>query len=339
MGIYIIAEAGVNHNGNRELAFKMIDAAAESGCDCIKFQTFQTEALVTASAHKAAYQKANTGREDTQYEMLKPLEFGKKDFEVLKRHCAARGIDFLSTPFDIPSVRLLEELNVSGYKLSSGDITDRLLLETVACTNKPLLLSTGMSTIEEVSEAVGWIEACGNQNITLMHCTSNYPASYDEVNMRAMLTLQNRFPYPTGYSDHTQGIHIAVMAAAMGARVIEKHFTLDKTMPGPDHKASLSVAELKEMVRAVRDVETAMGDGSKRPSRSELDTRRAATKSIVINTPLRKGTRLKREDMEIRRPGTGIAPKYMEQLEGKYLLRNVEQETVLQWEDVKQGDL
>ncbi len=233
----------------------------------------------------------------------------------------------------------MEELNVSGYKLSSGDITDRLLLETVACTNKPLLLSTGMSTIEEVSEAVGWIEACGNQNITLMHCTSNYPASYDEVNMRAMLTLQNRFPYPTGYSDHTQGIHIAVMAAAMGARVIEKHFTLDKTMPGPDHKASLSVAELKEMVRAVRDVETAMGDGSKRPSRSEMDTRRAARKSIVINKPLRKGTRLKREDMEIRRPGTGIAPKYMEQLEGKYLLRNVEQETVLQWEDVKQGDL
>lgn len=335
MKTYIIAEAGVNHNGNRELALKMIDAAKDSGCDCIKFQTFRTESLVTTNAKKAKYQVVNTGNEENQYDMLKKLELTYDDFKVLKQYCGKIGIDFMSTPFDKESVELLEKLEITQYKMSSGDITNKDLLEYVADKKKPIILSTGMSTMDEVEEAVKWIEERGNRGLTLLHCTSNYPTSCDEVNMKAMVTLRERFSYKVGYSDHTEGIHIPVLAVAMGAEVIEKHFTLDKQMQGPDHKASLDVSELSEMVKEIRDIEVAIGDGIKRPADSEMSTREAARKSVVVNKALKKGTELTMEDLDIKRPGTGIAPKYIGALQGKILLRDVQSDTLIQWGDVR----
>lgn len=336
MKTYIIAEAGVNHNGSLEIALKMIDAAKDCGCDCIKFQTFKTESLVTKSAKKAEYQVENTGNEDSQFNMLKSLELSYDDFAVLKNHCEKAEIDFMSTPFDTSSVDLLEKLGVSVYKMSSGDITNKPLLEYVADKKKPVIISTGMCTMDEVREAVAWIEARGNQNIVLLHCTSNYPTAYEEVNMNAMLTLDDAFSYKVGYSDHTKGIVIPVMAVAMGAAVIEKHFTLDKNMEGPDHKASLDIPELAAMVTAIRNVEAAKGDGRKEPMPGELSTRDVARKSIVLKRAMKKGEILKREDMEIKRPGNGIPPKYVEQLVGKSLKHDMEQESTMVWEDLEE---
>ena len=269
MGVYIIAEAGVNHNGSVELAIEMIDRAKQCGCDCIKFQTFKTENIVTRYAKKANYQVVNTHNEGSQYSMLKELELSFNDFSVIKKYCDEIEIDFMSTPFDMASVDLLEKLGVSVYKISSGDITNKQLLEYVADKKKPMIISTGMCTMDEVKEAVKWIEERGNNQITILHCTSHYPTPYDEVNMNAMQTLNQEFSYNVGYSDHTQGIIIPIMAVCMGATVIEKHFTLDKNMEGPDHRASLDIEELKEMVESIRNVEMAKGNGEKKPSRSE----------------------------------------------------------------------
>lgn len=335
MNTYIIAEAGVNHNGNIETAMQMIDAAKNCGCDCIKFQTFHTEALVTKNAKKAEYQIANTQNEDSQYSMLKKLELTFSDFKLLKEHCEELGIDFMSTPFDKESVDLLEQIDVAVYKMSSGDITNKNLLEYVADTHKPIILSTGMCTMDEVHEAVSWIENRNNRKLTLLHCTSNYPTPYDEVNLNAMLTLDQEFSYPVGYSDHTQGILIPVMAASMGAVVIEKHFTLDKNMEGPDHRASLDSLELAEMVTAIRNVEAARGDGIKRPMTSEMSTRNAARKSLILNKALCKNGIIRSEDLDIKRPGNGIAPKYADQIIGKRLLHDLEAEAVLSWEDIE----
>lgn len=333
--IYIIAEAGVNHNGDMNTALQMIDAAKKCGCDCIKFQTFQTDALVTKSAKKAEYQVENTKSKDSQYNMLKKLELTYSDFGILKQHCEETGIDFMSTPFDEASVDLLEKLGVSVYKMSSGDITNKRLLEYVADKKKPIIVSTGMCTMEEVREAISWIEARGNRDITLLHCTSNYPAPYDEVNMNAMLAMDREFPYPVGYSDHTKGIVIPVMAAAMGAVVIEKHFTLDKNMEGPDHKASLDITELADMVEAIRNVEKAKGDGLKQPMPSEVSTRDVARKSIILEQSQKKGHVLKMEDLKIKRPGNGIPPKFMEDLVGRVLKHDMDEEAVIDWEDIE----
>lgn len=335
MSVYIIAEAGVNHNGDIATAIKMIDAAKKSGCDCVKFQTFKADALVTKTAKKADYQVANTQNEDSQYTMLKNLELSYEDFFVLKEHCDKVGIDFMSTPFDEQSVDLLEKLGVSVYKMSSGDITNKRLLSYVAEKQKPIILSTGMCTMEEVEEAVSWIEAQKNQQITLLHCTSNYPTPYEDVNMQAMKTLEEKFSYEVGYSDHTKGIIIPIMAVAMGAKVIEKHFTLDKEMEGPDHKASLDVLELCAMVEAIRNIEAAKGDGTKQPAKSELSTREVARKSIILKKALKKGHVLSLEDMDIKRPGTGIAPKYLEELVGKVLTCDMDKEATLHWEEVE----
>lgn len=332
---YIIAEAGVNHNGDINLAYKLIDAAKECGVDCVKFQTFKTENLVTKTAKKADYQVENTKNNDSQFAMLKKLELSFDEFRSLKEYCDKIGIEFLSTPFDKDSVDLLEKLGVSKYKLSSGDITNKPLLEYIAQKNKPIILSTGMCTMDEVEEAVTWIEEAGNKQITLLHCTSNYPTPYSDVNMDAMITLDKAFPYPTGYSDHTQGIIIPIMAVAMGATVIEKHFTLDKNLPGPDHKASLDVAELKEMVLAIRNIETAKGNGDKKPAESELSTRDVARKSIIVNKDLKKGDVLTEHDLDVKRPGTGIAPKNMDILIGKKLNKDLSIESVISFEDVE----
>ena len=335
MGVYIIAEAGVNHNGDVKTAIRMIEKAKECGCDCIKFQTFKTERLVTKKAKKADYQVENTQNKDSQFSMLKALELTYDDFYLLKEHCDKVGIDFMSTPFDCESVDLLEQLNVAIYKMSSGDITNKQLLEYVADKQKPVIVSTGMCTMDEVHEAVKWIEQRGNQQITLLHCTSNYPTSYNEVNMNAMSALHHEFPYRIGYSDHTKGIIIPVMAVAMGAMVIEKHFTLDKEMVGPDHKASLDVDELENMVAAIRNIEVAKGDGIKQPTISELSTRDVARKSIVLRHEMKSGECLRLEDMDIKRPGTGIAPKYIGELNGKRLIRDMEAEEMLRFEDVE----
>ncbi len=334
MRTYIIAEAGVNHNGDIDTAIRMIDAVKEAGCDCIKFQTFKTEALVTKAAKRAEYQIANTKNDDSQFEMLKKLELGFDDFKILKEHCENVGVDFMSTPFDNESADLLEELGVTKYKMSSGDITNKPLLTYIARKNKPMILSTGMCTMDEVVEAVSWIEQCGNKQLTLLHCTSNYPTPYSEVNMNAMLTLRDAFPYPVGYSDHTQGIVIPVMAVAMGATVIEKHFTLDRNMEGPDHKASLEPDELREMAKSIRDIESARGDGIKRPTASEMSTREVARKSIVAASDLSKGSVIKEGDLKVKRPGTGLAPKYLDELIGKALTRDVSEEELITLQDV-----
>ncbi len=334
MAVYVIAEAGVNHNGSVENAFKMIDCAKECGCDCIKFQTFKADALVTSNAPKADYQMRNTNGSNNQFAMLKSLELNDREFEELKAHCDEIGIEFMSTPFDIESVDVLEKIGVTRYKISSGDINNKQLLQYVAKTGKSMVVSTGMSTIEEVRKAVDWIEQVGNHQITLLHCTSNYPTSYDEVNMKAMQTLQQKFGYPIGYSDHTKGDLASIVAVAMGATVIEKHFTLDKNMEGPDHKASLNVEELKEMVDDIRAVETIMGNGVKQPMKSELNTRSVARKSVVLAHNIQKGEILKKEDLVLKRPGNGLAPEYLDELIGKVLVRNMRAEEMITWKDV-----
>lgn len=334
MAVYVIAEAGVNHNGSVKNAFKMIDCAKECGCDCIKFQTFKADALVTSNAPKADYQMRNTNGSNNQFEMLKSLELNDREFEELKAHCDEIGIEFMSTPFDIESVDVLEKIGVTRYKISSGDINNKQLLQHVAKTGKSMVVSTGMSTIEEVRKAVDWIEQVGNHQITLLHCTSNYPTSYDEVNMKAMQTLQQKFGYPIGYSDHTKGDLASIVAVAMGATVIEKHFTLDKNMEGPDHKASLNVEELKEMVDDIRAVETIMGNGVKQPMKSELNTRSVARKSVVLAHNIQKGEILKKEDLVLKRPGNGLAPEYLDELIGKVLVRNMRAEEMITWKDV-----
>ena len=330
---YIIAEAGVNHNGNIDTAFEMIDAAADCGCDCIKFQTFKTESLVTRSAKKAEYQTRNTGSSESQFEMLKKLELSFDDFKKLKERCEKKGVEFLSTPFDAESADMLGKIGIKRYKMSSGDITNKPLLEHIAKTGKPMILSTGMCTMEEVDEAVGWIEKCGNRQLTLLHCTSNYPTPYEDVNMRSMLSMKEHFPYPVGYSDHTDGISIPVMAVAMGACLIEKHFTLDKSMPGPDHKASLDIPQLTEMVRAIRQVEAAFGDGVKRPAPGEFSTRDVARKSVVVRKDIKAGEVISRDDLETKRPGNGLPPKCIDEIAGRKAVRDLEADSLILRDD------
>lgn len=335
MAIYIIAEAGVNHNGSIDLAKQLIEKAKLAGCDCIKFQTFNADKIVTKSAKKAEYQEKNLENNDTQYEMLKKLELSYEEFEELKAYSQSLQIDFLSTPFDEDAVELLENLNVAVYKIPSGEITNKPLIQTISSKNKKIILSTGMSTINEVKEAIAWIEETGNKDIILLHCTSNYPTPYEEVNMRAMLTLKDTFGYPIGYSDHTQGIEIPIMAAAMGATVIEKHFTLDKNMEGPDHKASLEPKELETMVKMIRNIESAFGTGEKVPTASEMKTKEVARKSLVLATDKKKGEILKEEDIVIKRPGTGMEPKYIEFVIGKEILVDLKKDEVLKNEYIK----
>lgn len=336
MSVYVIAEVGVNHNGSLDLALKLVDAAAESGCDAVKFQTFTSEKLVTRSAGRAEYQKRNLGtQDDSQLDMLKSLELSTDDFKIIRQRCLARGIEFISTPFDEDSVDMLEGLGMMRYKISSGDLTNKPLLEKIARVNKPMILSTGMATLEEIGEAISWVRACGNDDITLLHCTSNYPTSYEDVNMRAMDTLSEKFGLPVGYSDHTIGIEIAIMAVARGARVIEKHITLDHAMKGPDHRASLEVLELPSLVQGIRHVEVAFGTGEKRPVASEGDTARVARKSVVVTRDMHAGQALSTEDITIKRPGTGIPPKYFHDVAGRVLSRDVAGDTPLSWDDLK----
>lgn len=330
--VFIVAEAGVNHNGDPALARRLVDAAAESGADAVKFQTFRVDALLTRAAPKAGYQVETTGAGESQRDMLARLELDTAVLAELKERAATRGLTFFSAPFDEESADVLDRLGVALFKVPSGEITNLPLLRHLASKGRPIILSTGMSSLEEVEQAVAAIRAAGDPPLAVLHCLSAYPAPAAEVNLRAMDALATRCGCPVGFSDHTLGIEIALAAAARGAAIIEKHLTLDTSLPGPDHRASLDPAEFAAMVRAIRAVESALGDGTKRPMPSELDTRRVARKSLVAARPLRAGARLGAEDILIKRPGTGISPADLDKAIGRPLARDLEADEVIGWE-------
>lgn len=320
---FIIAEAGVNHNGDLEMARQLVDVTAEAGADAVKFQTFTAESLVTEDAPKADYQLRTTNVSESQYEMLKRLELSTDAHRNLIEHARNKGILFLSTPFDEESADLLDELGVPAYKISSGEITNLPFLAYVARKQKPMIVSTGMSDLNEVEEALRCIRQDGNGNVVLLHCVSSYPAAPADVNLRAMISMREKFSLPVGYSDHTLGIEVSLAAVALGACVIEKHITLDRTLPGPDHTASLEPDELKDLVRGIRIVEAALGDGRKQPAPSEANTASVARKSLTAARDVTAGTVLTEELIAIMRPGTGLPPVMRSQLVGRVLRQNV----------------
>jgi len=319
----IIAEAGVNHNGSLELALQLVDAAAEAGADVVKFQTFHAEENISPTAPKAEYQVQTTGDLESQLDMCKKLELSAAAFHTIAQRCHERRVTFLSTPFDNGSVELLENLGVPAYKIASGEITNFPLLAFVAGRGKPLIMSTGMSDIEEVAAAIEVLQRAGNRELILLHCVSNYPAEASSVNLRAMKTLTDRFGVPVGFSDHTEGIAVPLAAVALGASVLEKHLTLDRSLPGPDHRASLEPAQLGEMVRGIRSVEAALGNGEKYAVPEELDTAAVARRSLVAARDLIAGTLLTEELIAIRRPGTGLPPAMLARLVGRRLVMDV----------------
>ena len=325
--VLIIAEAGVNHNGDMARALDMVDAAAEAGADIIKFQTFKAERLAAASAPKAAYQKERTGAGESQLDMLRKLELDVAAHEALIERCTLRGVAFLSSPFDMESVDLLRRLGSPIFKVPSGEITNLLYLRAIADAGLPVLLSTGMADLGDIEEALAVFEARGVElsRITVLHCTTQYPTPMPDVNLTAMATIAKAFPgVHVGYSDHTQGIEVPIAAVALGATVIEKHFTLDKSLPGPDHAASLEPRELEDMVRAVRNIERALGDGRKRPTAAELPNRAVARKSIVAARRIRAGEILSDENLTAKRPGTGLTPMRWDDVVGRTASRDYE---------------
>lgn len=340
MKTFIIAEAGVNHNGDLSRARQLVDAAVDACADAVKFQTFQAKKLVTSTAARAKYQSENTANAESQEKMLRQLELPENAEQELFAYCGKKGIQFLSTPFDEESADMLHATGMRVFKIPSGELTNKPLLQHVASYKKPIILSTGMSTLGEVEKAIHWIaERWGNfpvkENLTLLHCVSNYPAAFHDVNLLAMETMRRAFGLPVGYSDHTKGIEASVAAAALGASVIEKHFTLDKNLPGPDHKASLEPEELNHLVQAIRNVEKAMGDGVKQPTAAERETMVIARKSLVAARDMAAGDALTINDIVIKRPGTGIPPEFVDVVAGMRLSRDVSRDTVLLWEHIK----
>ncbi|MEA3495095.1 MAG: N-acetylneuraminate synthase, partial [Bacteroidota bacterium] len=307
---FIIAEAGVNHNGSIETAKKLIDVAVDAGADAVKFQTFIAKDLVSKSSPKAEYQKKTTNKKESQFEMIKKLEISFEDHLELKSYCEKKRIKFLSSAFDLDSIDLLEKIGMDIYKIPSGEITNLPYLRKIGKLNKKVILSTGMASLEEIDNALKVITKSGtkDKDITVLHCNSEYPTPMTDVNLKAMLHIKNEFDIKIGYSDHTLGIEVPVAAVVLGAKVIEKHFTLDKTMDGPDHKASLEPDELKAMVDAIRNIEKAMGEGIKKPSPSELKNKDIARKSIVAKIKIKKGDIFTEENLAVKRPGTGINP-------------------------------
>jgi N,N'-diacetyllegionaminate synthase len=307
MSVYIIAEAGVNHNGSFALACKLVDAAKEAGADCIKFQTFKSENLVSRSAQKAEYQKKTTG-DSSQQDMLKKLELSFDEFIQLKNYCEKVGICFLSTPFDFDSIDFLNSIDMPFWKIPSGEVTNLPYLLALAKTGKPVVMSTGMCTLKEIREAIDVLQANGTKEIKLLHCNTEYPTPFEDVNLKAMQTMRDEFQMEVGYSDHTKGIEVPIAAVALGATIIEKHFTLDRNMEGPDHKASLEPQELADMVCCIRNIEKALGSGDKMPSPSEKKNIAVARKSIVAKSKIKAGDTLTEDNITVKRPGTGISP-------------------------------
>ncbi|HID92928.1 MAG TPA: N-acetylneuraminate synthase [bacterium (Candidatus Stahlbacteria)] len=342
MSCFIIAEAGVNHNGSEERALQLVDEAVSAGANAVKFQTFRAKNLVKKGAEKAAYQKKGTGDGD-QYEMLKKLELSDSAHERLFKYCEDAGIEFMSTGFDEGSINLLINLGVKRLKIPSGELTNIPYISYIASKNLPIILSTGMGDMDEVSEAINTIKQVRDDSgfkeplskmLSILHCTSNYPTSLENVNLSAMKTMEKEFGLPVGYSDHTEGTLVSSAAVAMGAQVIEKHFTIDRNLPGPDHKASLEPHELKEMISNIRDIEKCMGNGKKIPTKTELEVRKVVRRSIVMAKVVPKGIALSISDLILLRPEGGIPPKYLENVIGKTVKHDMGKGDILQWGDL-----
>ncbi len=330
--IFIIAEAGVNHNGNMELAKKLIDAAVEAKVDAIKFQTFKTELCISKNAKKAEYQVENTGNaKESQFEMVKKLELTSQNHCELISYCKEKNITFLSTPFDSDSIKLLHELGLSTFKIPSGEITNLPYLRQIGGLNKKIILSTGMANLGEVEAAIEVLVKSGTkrENISLLHANTQYPTPMEDVNLKAMITLKNAFGLEVGYSDHTLGIEVDIAAVAMGAKIIEKHFTLDKNMPGPDHKASLEPDELAAMVRSIRNIELALGDGLKHFSKSESENIKIVRKSIVAKRDIKKGEIFSEQNICVKRPGDGISPIRWDEVIGQISQKDYKQDDLI----------
>ncbi len=321
---FIIAEAGVNHNGDLELAKKMINTAATAGADAVKFQTFKADKLVARHAPKADYQQRSSGSEESQYHMLKRLEFDEDQFRMLHAHCRQRRINFLSSPFDLESIDFLVSLGLETFKIPSGEIINLPYLCKIGGLGKKIILSTGMADMIEIQEALDVLIKTGTarENITILQCNTEYPTPMEDVNLAAMQTIADAFNVPVGFSDHTEGIEVAIAAVALGAVVLEKHFTMDKTLPGPDHQASLEPHELQAMIAAIRNVEIATGDGIKRPTRSETSNRMVARKSIVAACSINEGEIFTEQNLALKRPGTGISPMRWDEVLGKIASHN-----------------
>lgn len=330
--VLIIAEAGVNHNGDIRLAKKLIDAAADAGVDYVKFQTFNSKKLVSKNAQKATYQKENTkNQSESQLAMLQKLELSKEAHYELIEYCKSKNIKFLSTGFDLESINFLNNLNIDLFKVPSGEITNLPYLRLVGGLKKPVIISTGMADIKEIEDALDVILKSGTDknNVTILHCNTEYPTPMKDVNLKAMLSIKDRFDVEIGYSDHTLGIEIPTAAVALGATVIEKHFTLDKTMEGPDHKASLEPNELKAMVDAIRNIELALGHGRKEPSESEKKNKVIARKSIVAISPIKKGEVFTINNITVKRPGSGISPMNWDEVVGKEASKDYQEDDLI----------
>lgn len=329
--VLIIAEAGVNHNGKLGLAYKLVAAAVKAGADAVKFQTFKPEKVVSRFAEKAEYQKETTGLAESQLDMIKKLDIGYEAFADLKKYCAKKGIVFLSTPFDLDSIEFLDQLGLDIFKIPSGEIINLPYLRKLGSLNKQVIMSTGMADLKEVRDALDVLISCGTnkENITVLHCNTEYPTPFDDVNLKAMLTIRDELSVKVGYSDHTPGVEVPVAAVALGAEVIEKHFTLDKNMEGPDHRASLEPDELKAMVSAIRNIEKAMGDGIKKPSPSELKNKPIARKSIVAAKDIRKGEPFSEKNLTVKRPGTGISPMRWDEIVKMKAVRNFNADEII----------
>lgn len=335
--VLIIAEAGVNHNGSLDLAIKLVDAAADAGADIVKFQTFVAEKLASNTAPKADYQVRNEGAAKSQLEMLKSLELSRENHFELIAHCKKREITFFSTAFDPDSLEFLASLKIGFWKIPSGELTNLPYLRRIGSFNQPVFVSTGMATMQEIKDAVDVLVKAGTEHakITVMHCNTEYPTPMRDVNLNAMLSIKKELGVKVGYSDHTQGIEIPVAAVALGAEVIEKHFTLDRTMPGPDHLASLEPIELKQMVTAIRNIEQAMGNGVKKPSESESKNIAIARKSIHLNAALPRATKLTEKHLVMKRPGDGISPMKMDDVIGKEIVSDLPADHKLKYSDLK----
>ncbi|MDH1977199.1 N-acetylneuraminate synthase [Aliarcobacter butzleri] len=330
--VFIIAEAGVNHNGSIDFAKKLIDVAVEAGVDAVKFQTFKTELCISRDAKKADYQVNNTGNSiETQFEMVKKLELSEEMHDELISYCKSKNIMFLSTPFDHDSIELLNDLGVEIFKIPSGEITNLPYLRHIGKLNKKVILSTGMADIGEIEDALDVLINAGTkkENITVLHANTMYPTPMEDVNLKAMVTIGNSFDIAFGYSDHTLGIEVDIAAVAMGACCIEKHFTLDCKMEGPDHKASLEPDELKAMVKAIRNIELALGSSIKKPSKSEIPNMQIARKSIVAKMDIKKGDKLSEEKITIKRPGNGINPMRWDEIVGTIATKDYREDELI----------
>lgn len=335
--VFIIAEAGVNHNQKLDLALKLVDIAKDAGADAVKFQTFRAEDVVTEEGKMAAYQKKNTGLEKSQREMLRSLELPEDFYQPLIGRCNKRGILFMSTPHGgIKSVDFLESLDVKAYKIGSGDLTNYILLDRVARTEKPIILSSGMASLDEVKDAVSFIGSRGNDQVVVLHCTTNYPCLPEEVNLLAMKTMMKELDVPVGYSDHTVGSQVAIMAATLGMAIYECHFTTDKNLPGPDHIASANPSELTEKIAAIRTAQVILGNSEKTPNKSEVESMLTLVRrSIVATKDLASGHVITEDDLEAKRPGDGVSPTQYEKFLGKISRVNLKKDQRITFEDIE----